>query len=84
MLISGLASLKNVYKSAKAIGALKEIDGRRVAADWSLPREVYQEMKEKEEPEPEVEEEEEAEVEDEDVKEEPLSEEVTATCSFVY
>ena len=29
---------------------MKEIDGRKVACDWSLPREVYQEIKEKEEP----------------------------------
>ena len=45
---------------------MTEINGRKVAADWSLPREVYQEMKESEEPEAEEEEsEEEIEVKEE-------------------
>ena len=53
---------------------MTEINGRKVAADWSLPREVYQEMKESEEPEVEEEEEEESEKEIEMKEENEISE----------
>ena len=70
----GFVQFTHGHESAKAIGDLTEIDGRKVAADWSLPREVYQEMKESEEPE-EVESEEESESEVEEVtKTEQISE----------
>ena len=65
----------------QAINDLTEINGRKVAADWSLPREVYQEMKESETPEAEEEEEEESEDEVE-VKEENEVSEVTLITFF--
>ena len=54
----GFVQFTHGHESAKAISNVKEIDGRKVACDWSLPREVYQEIKDKEEPAEEVEEEE--------------------------
>jgi len=63
----GFVQFTHPHESAKAINSTKNIDGRKVACDWSLPREVYQEIKEKEEPEPEVESEIESE-EDESIK----------------
>lgn len=46
----GFVQFTHGHESAKAISKVKEIDGRKVACDWSLPREVYQEIKDKEEP----------------------------------
>merc|ERR1711962_851742 len=68
----GFVQFTHGHESAKAIANVKEINGRKVACDWSLPREVYQEIKDKEEPEAEEEEEsedEKSEVEDDGVDE---------------
>ena len=76
----GFVQFTHGHESAKAIGDLTEIDGRKVAADWSLPREVYQEMKESEEPE----EAEESEEENEEVEEVAKTEQISEVIFFYF
>ena len=78
----GFVQFTHGHESAKAIGDLTEIDGRKVAADWSLPREVYQEMKESEEPEEAEESEEENEEENEEVEEVTKTEQISEVIYF--
>ena len=67
----GFVQFTHGHESAKAIKGVSEINGRKVAIDWSLPREVYEQEKAKTEPEPEPEEE----SENEEIEEEPEMEE---------
>ena len=39
----GFVQFTHGHESAKAIKGVTEINGRKVAIDWCLPREVYQE-----------------------------------------
>ena len=46
----GFVQFSHGHESAKAIKGVQQIDGRKVAIDWSLPREVYEAEKAKDAP----------------------------------
>ena len=79
----GFVQFTHGHESAKAISNVKEIDGRKVACDWSLPREVYQEIKDKEEPAEEPEDDEEESEDEEGSEDEGGSDEMEVDGSDV-